>query len=102
MSNVVEFASFNLKKGASVSDFLLVSDKFNSVFLSTQKGYISRKLLLVGEMWADSVLWETMEDALNALKAFNTADENAVACEYLSFMDEESIKVLHLSVERSY
>ena len=50
-------------------------------------------------MWADSVLWETMEDAL---KAFNTADENAVACEYLSFMDEESIKVLHLSVERSY
>jgi hypothetical protein len=99
MSNVVEFASFSLKKGVSVSDFLLVSDKFNSVFLSTQKGYISRKLLLGGEMWADSVLWETMEDAL---KAFNTANENAVACEYLSFMDEESIKVLHLSVERSY
>ncbi len=29
MANVVEFAS--LKKGASASDFLLVSDKFNSV-----------------------------------------------------------------------
>jgi hypothetical protein len=99
MSNVVEFVSFNLKKGTAVSDFLLVSDKFNSVFLSTQKGYISRKLLLVGDMWADSVLWETMEDAL---KAFNTADENAVACEYVSFLEEESIKVLHLSVERSY
>jgi len=88
-----------LKKGASVSDFLLVSDKFNGVYLSTQRGYISRKLLLVGEMWSESVLWETMEDAL---KAFNTADENAVACEYMSFMDEESVKVLHLSVERSY
>jgi len=99
MANTVEYASFNLKKGASVSEFLLVSDRFNSVFLSTQKGYISRKLLLGGEMWADSVLWETMEDAL---KAFNTADENAVACEYVSFIDEESIKVLHLSVERSY
>lgn len=99
MSNVIEFASFNLKKGASVSEFLLVSDKFNRVFLSMQKGYISRKLLLGGEMWADSVLWETMEDAL---RAFNTANENTVACEYLSFMDEESIKVPHLPVERSY
>ena len=97
MSNVVEFVSFNLKKGASVSDFLLVSDKVNSVFLSTQKGYISRKLLLVGEMWADYVLWETMEDALNALK---TCYENAVACEYMSFI--ENVKLLHLSVERSY
>lgn len=99
MANTVEFASFNLKKGASVTDFLLVSDKFNNIFLSKQKGYISRKLLLIGEMWADSVLWETMEDAL---KAFNTANENVAACEYFSFMDEESIKVLHLSVERSY
>ncbi len=50
-------------------------------------------------MWADSVLWETMEDAL---KAFKAADEDAVACEYMSFMEEESIKVLHLPVERSY
>jgi hypothetical protein len=99
MANTVEFASFNLKNGASVSEFLLVSDRFNRVFLSTQKGYISRKLLRDGEMWADSVLWETMEDALNA---FKTANENAIACEYLSFMDEESIKVLHLPVERSY
>ena len=99
MSNVVEFASFKLKKGASVSGFLLVSDKFNIVFLSAQKGYISRKLLLVGEMWADSVLWETMEDAL---KAFDTANEDTVACEYMYFLDKESIKVLHFSVERSY
>jgi len=99
MPNVVEFASFNLKNGVSVSDFLLVSDRFNSEFLSRQKGYVSRKLLLTGEMWADSVLWETMEDALNA---FRTADDDTVACEYMSFMDKESVKVLHLSVQRSY
>ncbi|HEX2944826.1 MAG TPA: hypothetical protein VHT96_02600 [Clostridia bacterium] len=99
MSNVVEFASFNLKKGASVSDFLHMSDKFNKEFLSTQKGYISRKLLRDGEMWADSVLWETMEDVL---RTYKNADEDAVACEYLSFMDEESVKVLLLPVERNY
>ena len=99
MSKVVEFASFNLKKEASVSDFLLVSDKFNREFLSKQKGYISRQLLRLGEMWADSVLWETMEDAM---RAFNTADEDAIACEYMSFMEHESVKVLHMVVERSY
>lgn len=99
MSNVVEFVSFNLKEGASESDFLLVSDKFNSVFLSIQKGYISRKLLHNGKMWADSVLWETMEDVL---KAYDIANEDAVACEYISFMDKETIKVHLLSVERSY
>ncbi len=99
MSMVVEFASFNLKKGASVSNFLLVSDKFNREFLSAQRGYISRKLLVDGEMWADSVLWETKEDVL---KAYDIANENAVACEYLSFLEGESIKVHFLSVERSY
>lgn len=99
MPNVIEFASFNLKKGVSVSDFLLVSDKFNQEFLSIQKGYISRKLLLGGELWADYVLWETMEDAL---MAFKTAEEDALACKYISYMDEESIKVLHLPVVRSY
>lgn len=99
MANTVEFASFNLKKGASVSEFLLVSDRFNRVFLSMQKGYISRKLLRDGEMWADSVLWETMEDVH---MAYNNADGDAAASEYLSFMDEQSVKVLFLPVERSY
>jgi len=99
MANAVEFASFNLKKGASVSEFLLVSDRFNSVFLSTQKGYISRKLLRDGQMWADSVLWKTMEDVHRAYKNVN---EDAAACEYLSFMDKESIKVVLLPVEKNY
>lgn len=99
MSNVVEFVSFNLKEGVSVSDFLRVSDKFNRVFLSAQKGYISRKLLRNDEMWADSVLWETMEDVH---KAYEIADEDALACEYISYMDEETIKTNLLSVERSY
>ncbi|WP_312372935.1 hypothetical protein [Lachnoclostridium sp.] len=99
MANTVEFASFNLKKGASVPEFLLVSDRFNSIFLSKQKGYISRKLLCDGEMWADSVLWETMEDVH---RAYKNADVDAAACEYLSFMDEQSVKVLFLPVEKSY
>ncbi len=99
MSNAIEFASFKLKEGVSVSEFLLESDRFNSVFLSTQKGYISRKLLRDGEMWADSVLWETMEDIHSAYK---NAAEDPAACEYISYMDEKSINILFLPVERSY
>jgi hypothetical protein len=82
-NNVVEFASFHLKKGVSVPDFLIVSDKFQSGFLGTQKGYISRKLLVKGEMWADLVIWETMDDVQNAMKA---SRKDAVAAEYLSLL----------------
>jgi len=83
MPNAVEFSYFSLKNGSSVSDFLLVSDKFNRGFLSKQKGSITRKLLCDSDIWADNVLWETMEDVRNAFKA---ADEDAIAREYLSFM----------------
>ena len=70
MSNIVELASFYLKKEVSLPDFFQVSDKFNNEFLSVQKGYISRKLLVNGEKWLDLVIWETMEDAQNAVKEF--------------------------------
>jgi len=99
MRNVVEFASFSLKNGTSSQNFLSVSDKFNREFLSKQKGYISRNLVVDGKTWADLVLWETMEDALTAL---DTAEGNAAACEYISFLNEESISVRHFSVEKKY
>ncbi|MCL2116400.1 MAG: hypothetical protein FWH29_09285 [Methanobrevibacter sp.] len=99
MSNVVEFVTFKLKKGASEPDFLLVSDKFNHEFLAKQKGYISRNLLVDGEIWADLVFWETMEDAKNAVKAFRKSE---AAKEYMSFLNGPSCKLLHLSVKKSY
>lgn len=99
MPSAIEFVSFRLKKGTSVPDFLLVSDKMNIEFLSVQKGYISRKLLAKGEMWADFVIWETMDDALNAAEAFG---ENDTACEYMSFIDDNSVDMRHLNIEKNY
>lgn len=99
MSKVVEFATFNLKKGVSVSDFLLVSEKFNSGFLSVQKGYISRELLASKDIWADLVVWESMEDAQNAVKEFY---KNSLVEEYMSFIEENSGDLLHFSVEKIY
>lgn len=84
MPNSIEFVSFKLKKGVAVPEFHLISDKFNSDFLSKQKGYISRKLLTKGEMWADLVVWETEEDFQNAMKA---SKEDVVAAEYLSHLN---------------
>ena len=68
MTQAVEFVTFYLKKKVTISDFLTVSDKFNNEFLSKQKGYISRQLLVDGEMWADMVVWKTMDDAKTAIK----------------------------------
>ena len=99
MSNVVELASFHLKKEVSLPDFFLVSDKFNNEFLSVQKGYISRKLLVNGEKWVDLVIWETMEDAQNAVKEFYNSN---LALEYASFMVENEGDLLHFSIEKSY
>jgi hypothetical protein len=97
MHNAVEFVSFNLKKGATVTDFLLASDKMNREFLSVQKGYISRQLLVDGETWADLVLWETMDDARHAAKICN---ENASAVNYFSYI--ENVDFHDFSIEKGY
>ena len=99
MSNIVELASFYLKKEVSLPDFFQVSDKFNNEFLSVQKGYISRKLLVNGEKWLDLVIRETMEDAQNAVKEFYNSKP---ALEYASFMLENEGDLLHFSVQKSY
>ena len=97
--NAVEFVSFKLKEGASVADFLLASDKINKDFLALQKGYISRQLLQKDDLWADYVLWETMDDALTAA---NVCGENASALEYFSFLDDKSVDMRHFTVEKEY
>ena len=97
ITNAIEFVSFTLKRGASVSDFLLASKEMNIKFLSAQKGYISRKLLVDGETWADLVLWETMDDAQNAAKICN---DDSVAAEYFSFI--ENVNFHDFAIEQSY
>ena len=83
MSKAIEFVAFKLKKNGSEAEFLPGSDKFNRKFLTKQKGYISRKLLSEGDMWADLVLWETEADHLNALEA---SKEDEAAAEYMSML----------------
>jgi len=93
------FISFNLVKGASVPDFLLASEKLHSEYMSKQKGYISWKQLVEGDMWADLLTWETMGDAQSAME---TSCTNEFAQKFFSFIDQGSVKMHLFSVERSY
>ena len=61
----VFYCSFNLKKGASVSDFLESAKKLNDEYISKQKGYVAWQQLNDGDTWADYLIFETMEDVKN-------------------------------------
>ncbi|MDR0767272.1 MAG: hypothetical protein LBE57_02320 [Methanosarcinales archaeon] len=99
MSNAVLFISFNLVKGVSVPDFLQASEKLNNEYMSKQKGYISWKQLLEGDMWVDLLTFETIEDAK---RIEESSDPNPLAEKFYSFIDLESCKVHLFTVERSY
>ncbi len=99
MSKAVYFVSYNLKKGASVPDFLLATETLNCEYMSKEKGYISWDQLLEGEMWVDLLTFETMEDAK---RVSNPSGPNAWAEKFYSFINLNSCKVHLFSVEKSY
>jgi hypothetical protein len=100
MSNAVYYVSYKLKKGVSVPDFLLASEKLNNEHISKQKGYISWKQLVDGDTWADSVTFETLDD-LDNFKAVS-ANPNELAKKFYSFINLNSCKEHRFTVERSY
>ena len=99
MSNVVELVLFKLKEGVSEQQFLAAADELNTGFLSLQKGCLDRKLARNGDSWVDIVLWETMDDAISALKA---SDQNSAARPFLECIDETSCSMQHLTIARTY
>ncbi|MCL1992976.1 MAG: hypothetical protein FWG66_08520 [Spirochaetes bacterium] len=99
MSNAVYFVSYKLKKGASAPDFLLAAEKLNNEYMSKQKGYISWKQLLEGDMWVDLLTFETMDDAKNAS---TPSGPNELAEKFYSFINLNSCKTHLFSVEKSY
>jgi len=100
MPNAVWFISYKLKKGASVADFLIASEKCHNEVLSKRKGFISWNVLTQGDTWVDLVTWETMEDAINAENDEGSIDP--VAQEFYSFINLNSCKTQLYSVEKSY
>jgi len=56
-------------------------------------------VLVDGDTWVDLVTWETPDDAKNAETAGET---NPIAHKFYSYIDMESCKNQHFSVEKSY
>lgn len=100
MANAVFYCSFQLKKGASVPEFLLAAEKLNNEYISKQKGYLSWKQLAEGDWWADFIVFETMED----VKAFekNSGNAGELAKHFYSFLNCNSCKVHYYTIERNY
>ena len=82
---VVTFVSYKLKKGVTVSDFLLVADKAGNRPPFEGSVTISWKLLVDNDLWADLLCWESMEGPKNAASSEN---ENPAIKEYLSMIGE--------------
>ncbi len=100
MSNAVVCITFNLAAGASVPGFLDAAEELNTVYMSKQKGFISWQQLVDGDLWADVITWETMEDAKKMMEPSDT--QNAAAEKFYSFINMETCKVNLFSVERIY
>ena len=102
VSNAVWFITYKLNKGVSVKDFLLASEKTNKEVLSKQKGFISWKVLVDGDLWVDLVTWETQEDAKYAENCDNEREPDPVALKFYSFIDPESLTNQVFTVEKSF
>ena len=96
-TNAIYYVSFNLKKGASVQDFLDSAKRLNDGHISKQKGYVSWKQLRDGDTWVDICTFETMED-LELFKK-NSANPCALALDFYSHINLPSCKVRFYTVE---
>ena len=99
MSKTVMYIEFKLKKNACIPDFLASAKILNDEYMSKQEGYVSWQQLVDGEIWADLIVWETME---NAKAILNTNEKNPLAEEFYSFINMMSCKVRLYSIEKDY
>ena len=90
--------SFKLKDGVTAADFLIASDEIQENYLSKCKGYISRQLMLIDDVWVDWIIWATMADAENAM---HQSMANESAQKFTSLIGEVTEQGLY-PLERSY
>ena len=100
MPNAVFFNSYKLKKGKPTEEFLLAAETLINEHISKQQGYISSKILVDGETWADYAVFETMEDLENFLE--QSRNPNEAAQKFYSYINLMSCTSRKFSVERSY
>jgi len=97
MKNALETASFKLKDGIAVEDFLKASVEMEKHFATKQRGFIKRTLARgEGNEWIDVVYWETMDDATKAMEA---AMKSPACAPMFGMIDDASIKMSHFEIQ---
>jgi hypothetical protein len=101
MSKAIFYCTFKLKKNINPADFIQTAKSLNDNYISKQPGYIGWQQLRSGDTWADSITFETLDDAKNFEKNAN-ANPNDLALAFYSFINLPSCKVQYFSVEAEY
>jgi len=77
--------TFKLKDSVATEDMLQASDKIQVDCLSKCNGFVSRQLFVHEDVWRDVIIWETMEDAHNAMA---TTEKDASTEAFTSLIGE--------------
>ncbi len=75
MSKAAWFFSYKIKKNVTKEEFIEITKKLHDNVISKVKGFISWEHFQHDNLWTDYVLWETYDDAINAMKAGQGKDE---------------------------
>ena len=62
MANAVFLNLYKLKKGVNVEDFKVVAKRLVDEEISKNKGFVSSTLMVDGDSWVDTIVFETKDD----------------------------------------
>lgn len=69
MAKAAWIFSYKTKKNVTKDGFIETTKKLHDNVISNEKGFIFWEHYVHNNTWIDYVLWETYEDAMNAMKA---------------------------------
>jgi hypothetical protein len=96
MSKVFEIVSYRLNNDGQENEFLQASNKVQTEVMPKTKGFIGRKVLKNADgRFCDIVMWESMEDAHNAMEAVMQSE---ICLAMFAFIDQESIEMNHFEI----
>ena len=85
MANTVFLNLYKLKKGASIDDFTAAAKELVDEEISKNKGFISSTLMVDGDTWIDTIVFETMEDL--ATFETNAQEPSELANQFYSYIN---------------
>jgi hypothetical protein len=92
---VTELVLFKLKEGVDINTFLQASADVSDMLKTDLPGFIDRSLEHTQDesMWVDIVRWESMDQALEAMKIVESKQEFQP---FVSLIETKDVQMFHL------